>query len=472
MSQEHHSGLCVRVESGMFGWARLQPRNVTHHGRFPPPQHADRPRQSPVATAHPHTGGNRRSHWRDGRPGGRGGPRPSGGRRGADLDRLDVHLVEIDRHHEDPELLGRYDIGLGRFRHERVDWRYRHGVLVVHLIDDIDDGPDEKLLVGHGDIGSDVVISPVAVREPTLAMRSFRAIGTTATVVVQDPRQADEAARALAAELRTVDATCSRFRPDSELQSLHAEAGRTVVVSTLLFEALSVARHAAERTGGAVDPTVGNAIAALGYDADLDEVRARRTAPPKALGRVVGYQHVQLDARLGTVRIPRGVRLDLGSTATAWAADRAAARIACRIGAGALVSLGGDVAVAGPPPTGGWTVGIARASSTPPAEVDQVVAVRRGGLASSGTTTRTWTVGDRTVHHIIDPRNGDCVEPYWDVVSATGSSCVEANILTTAAIVWGERALDELPRFGQAVRLVRADGEVSVVNGWPLETAA
>ena len=308
--------------------------------------------------------------------------------------------------------------------------------------------------------------------EPTPTTRSFRAIGTTATVVVQDPARADEAAAVLAAELRTIDATCSRFRPDSELQLLHDHAGRTVAVSPLLFEALSVACGAAERTGGAVDPTVGNALAALGYDADLDEVRARPSAPPGALGRVVGYQHVQLDARHRTVRIPRGVRLDLGSTAKAWAADRAAARIARRLGAGALVSLGGDVAVAGPPPPGGWAIGIARASSTPPAEADQVVAIHHGGLASSGTTTRTWKVGDRPVHHIIDPRSGDCVEPYWDVVSATGDSCVDANVVTTAAIVWGARALDELPRFGQAARLVRSDGAVMSVNGWPLEQAA
>jgi thiamine biosynthesis lipoprotein len=101
-----------------------------------------------------------------------------------------------------------------------------------------------------------------------------------------------------------------------------------------------------------------------------------------------------------------------------------------------------------------------------------VVAIQRGGLASSGTTTRTWKAGDRVVHHIVDPRTGDCVEPYWDVVSATGSSCVEANIVTTAAIVWGERALDELPRFGQSVRLVRVDGKVFSVSGWPTEAAA
>ena len=106
-------------------------------------------------------------------------------------------------------------------------------------------------------------------------------------------------------------------------------------MSALLFEALSVACETAERTGGAVDPTIGNAIAALGYDADLAEVQARPPAPPQALGPVAGYQHVQLNQRHRTVRIPRGVRLDLGSSAKALAADRAAALIASRIGTGA-----------------------------------------------------------------------------------------------------------------------------------------
>ena len=71
-------------------------------------------------------------------------------------------------------------------------------------------------------------------------------------------------------ELDAIDLACSRFRPDSELQHLHEDAGRTVSVSPLLFDALAVAVDGAERSGGAVDPTVGNAIAALGYDADLD----------------------------------------------------------------------------------------------------------------------------------------------------------------------------------------------------------
>lgn len=305
-----------------------------------------------------------------------------------------------------------------------------------------------------------------------LTVRSFRAIGTTATVVVQDAGVADEAACLLAADLEAIDLACSRFRADSELQHVLAHSGSTVRVSPLLFEALRVAVEAAARTGGAVDPTIGNALAALGYDADFAEVRARPPAPPPALGSVAGYAHVHLDPVDRTVRIPRGIRLDLGATAKAWAADRSAARLARAVGDGVLVSLGGDVAVAGGAPPGGWAIGIARDSSAPAEAVDQVVAIARGGLASSATAVRAWKAGDRDVHHIVDPRTGDSATPYWVLVSATGPSCVEANMLTTAAVVWGREALDKLARFDQSVRLVRADGEVFSVNGWPLEQAA
>jgi thiamine biosynthesis lipoprotein len=307
-----------------------------------------------------------------------------------------------------------------------------------------------------------------------LTARQFRAIGTTVTVLVQDPGQADRAEAMLAAELDAIDRACSRFRADSELQMVHAHAGEKVRVSSLLFEAIEVACAVAEQTRGAVDPTVGNAIAALGYDRDLDEVLRHPTVnpvPPAALGPVAGYAHIHLDRSRRSVRIPRRVRLDLGSTAKALAADRAAARLADELGRGVLVSLGGDVAVAGPPPPGGWAVGIALDSSAPPDQVDQVVAIRSGGLASSSTAVRTWRAGDRQVHHIVNPRTGDCAEAYWKLVSAAGRSCVEANAVTTAAMVWGPEALDHLVPFAPAMRLVRHDGRIFTRQGWPAEEA-
>jgi FAD:protein FMN transferase len=305
-----------------------------------------------------------------------------------------------------------------------------------------------------------------------LVFRSVRAIGTVATVVVQDDRAAGLAERILRAKLDAIDRACSRFRSDSELQMVHAHAGRVVHVGSLLFEALEVAHSVAVRTHGAVDPTVGNAIGALGYDRDMGEMGWRPPVPPAALGRVAGYMHVDLDRAARTVRIPRGVRLDLGSSAKALVADQAASHIAHEVGSGVMVSIGGDVAVAGPPPAQGWAVGIAATSATPASEVDQVVAIRSGGLASSSPSVRSWMAGDRPVHHIIDPLTGDSAVPYWTLVSATGASCVDANALTTACVVWGEQALRHLPEYGQAVRLVRHDGLTLSRHGWPEEQAA
>ena len=307
---------------------------------------------------------------------------------------------------------------------------------------------------------------------PPFAERSFRGIGTTATVVVPGDLDADLAQSILQDEVAAIDLACSRFRSDSEIESLHRQAGRTVVVSRLLFDALEVALAVAERTRGAVDPTVGNAMSTLGYDRDFDEVDDRPFLPPSALGPVVGFGHVHLCARTREVRIPRGVRLDLGSSAKAFVADRSAARIADRLGAGVLVSIGGDVAVAGPAPELGWAIGIAVASSTAPDDVDQVVAIRHGGLASSSTAVRSWNVGAERVHHIIDPTTGHSSVPHWMLVSASGRSCVDANALSTAAIVWGSDALVRLGEFDQAVRLVRHDGEIFTLGGWPEDDAA
>jgi thiamine biosynthesis lipoprotein len=308
--------------------------------------------------------------------------------------------------------------------------------------------------------------SAVASPQSRLAARSFRALGTTATVVVPDSSNADVALHVLRDEVEAIDRACSRFRADSELAHLHAHAGRTIKVSSLLFEALDVAYSVAERTHGAVDPTVGHAMSALGYDRDFEDIEAR-PIDMADLGPAPGFRHLHLDRKRRAVRIPKGVRLDLGSSGKAFLADRAVGHVVDVLGSGALVSIGGDVAAAGEPPPEGWAIGIAVDSSAPAEEVDQVVAIHAGGLASSSTEIRTWQMGCDRVHHIVDPRSGSSATPYWRLVSAAGASCVDANALSTAAVVWGGRAVERLRPFGQAVRLLRHDGEVVTLGGWP-----
>lgn len=295
---------------------------------------------------------------------------------------------------------------------------------------------------------------------------AFSALGTTAVLLVTDGEALAEGERLLRAGLAEVDAAYSRFRDDSEIVRLGAYEGRAAPVSPLLAEALDAALRAAAATDGLVDPTVGQAMIDLGYDRDFALVPAdgAATHPVPDPRPAPGYWRVRLDPRTRQVVVPRGVRLDLGSTGKAYAADRAAARIAA-LGCGVLVSLGGDLATAGPPPEGGWLVGVGddhRAA----APGDPVVTIRSGALATSSVTRRAWRRGGRAVHHIVDPRTGDVPAPVWRTVTVAARSCVDANAAATAAIVRGDGADAWLDGAGLPARLVGHDGRVVTVGGW------
>jgi thiamine biosynthesis lipoprotein len=314
--------------------------------------------------------------------------------------------------------------------------------------------------------------------EPTI--RSMRAIGTTAVVAVTEPIAVDKAEMILRDELVAIDMACSRFRRDSELSALHRADGQCVQVSRLLFDAITVACEVAWRTDGAVDPTIGKAIEALGYDRDFEqldqldefnELDGHGPGPAETLQPAPGWWRIELDPRTRTVRLPVDTHIDLGSSAKALVADRSAQRIAQGVHTGVLVSIGGDVAVAGPAPEGGWAVGVAFDSSISVHEVDQVIAIESGGIASSSTAVRTWQRGGRRLHHIVDPATGDSVAPYWTLVSAWGDSCVDANAASTAAVVWAERAVPKLVELGQPARLVRHEGKVITIGGWPSDVS-
>ncbi len=313
----------------------------------------------------------------------------------------------------------------------------------------------------------------MSVTAPVPTARSMQAIGTTASVVLEDPVLADRALALLADDLVALDEACSRFRADSELRRLEQfGGGRPTEVSPLLFDALEAAVAAAERTAGIVDPTIGSALVELGYDRDF-EALAGRSAPSDVPPRPApGWWQLTLDPATRTVTVPAGIHVDLGSTGKAFAADRSAARIADELDCGVLVNLGGDVAVAGRAPVDGWGVGIATSCTTAPHDAPVVVALHEGGLASSGTTGRTWRRGDRRVHHIIDPWTGDVAPSTWTLVSVSAASCLDANSWSTAAVVWGPDAPGNLAAHDVRARLAGADGSVVSVGGWPADVPA
>ncbi len=285
--------------------------------------------------------------------------------------------------------------------------------------------------------------------------------GTTARIVLTRPARIAEARELVNAELAAIDRAASRFREDSEIQALRTAQGRPVRVSPILAELVAIALDAARSTGGRVDPTLGGALVALGYDRDLSVLpsdggwRVRPAPGPR-------WQQVTLSGL--ELSVPAGVLLDLGATGKAYAADRCARLVAEHCGTGVLVSLGGDIATAGEAPEGGWRILVRDG----PGEPDTTVAIRAGtALATSSTLGRRWRTNGQWLHHILDPRTCRPAPPMWRTVSVSAGTCVKANTASTAAIVRGATAPDWLHTLGVPARLVHANGRVQTLGGWP-----
>jgi FAD:protein FMN transferase len=304
-----------------------------------------------------------------------------------------------------------------------------------------------------------------------VASRSFGALGTTAQVCVSDPTALDTAVAVVEDELAAIDLACSRFRDDSELTALNHSGGRPFGASGLLVEALQVALRAAVATDGDVDPTVGRSMSALGWDCDFAVLVTRGERERFELVPAGGWESIRVDAERGLVVVPAGVEIDLGATAKALAADRSARGAAESTGAGVLVNLGGDLAVAGEAPADGWSVLVTDDHRTPADGPGQRISVSTGGLATSSTTVRRWRAGGSDHHHIVDPTSGRPAEEVWRTVSVAAASCVDANTASTAAIVRGRSAAQWLERSGLPARLVALDGSVAYTGGWPVEAA-
>jgi thiamine biosynthesis lipoprotein len=326
-----------------------------------------------------------------------------------------------------------------------------------------------------GGLADAVPWEQVTTGDDAVAVAERGALGTCARVVVWPPGNLVVACAATDVVLAALDRQASRFRPDSELSWLHAAGGGMFLLSDGLAEAVGVALAAARWTGGLTDPTVGNALLSLGYDRDFAAIdpdggrygaqpgRDLDGAPPGRPVPAPGWQLVRLDGPL--LRLPRGIRLDLGATAKGLGSDRAARAVMSATGyqGGVLVSLGGDIAVAGTPPRDGWPVTVAEE----PDQSGQLVRLAAGAVATSSVTVRWWRRGGAVLHHIVDPRTGRPADGPWRTATVAAATCADANAASTAVIVAGAAAEDWLAGAALPARLTGHDGRVRCLNGWP-----
>jgi thiamine biosynthesis lipoprotein len=300
-----------------------------------------------------------------------------------------------------------------------------------------------------------------ATQEPAAA--EFRALGSQIVVVTREPEQLDGVTTHARTVMETLEQTFSRFRADSELAYVESCAGQPTRCSPLFVELLQLALWAAASTDGWFDPTVRDALEAAGYDRDFAAVLTDGPAPARPALPAGRWRAIRVDAERGLVTLPPATRLDFGGIGKSFAVDRVVRSLPAGFG-GALISAGGDLAVAGPPPEGGWLCEIAVGAETP---TEQVVALRAGALATSGIGRRRWQRGGQELHHLIDPQTGQPGVSPWLIVSVAAGNCVAAEVAAKVGWLRGYAGPGWVAAQGLAARFQARDGRVVTVGGWP-----
>ncbi|HEV8452663.1 MAG TPA: FAD:protein FMN transferase [Gaiellales bacterium] len=236
----------------------------------------------------------------------------------------------------------------------------------------------------------------------------------------------------------------SRFIDGSELNAVNAGAGRATRISREFADMLALSLWAAHQTGGAVDPTIGSALRAAGYDRDFEDGLDRPDPPAPAVAGC--WQRIEVRDHL--LRVPARVELDLNGVVKSQAVDDA---LACLAGEG-WISAGGDVAARGAVdvelPGGG------------------AVRLESGGLATSGCGRRTWSRAGTAQHHLIDPATGRPSQTRWQQVTVSGATCLDADVAAKAAFLLGDEGPDWLDERGLPGRFLCAGDQVVPNNSW------
>lgn len=266
-----------------------------------------------------------------------------------------------------------------------------------------------------------------------ITRRTLPVMGTLAEVAVvhADERWAARAIDAALDELRTVDATMSRFRADSDIGRVNAHAARgAVAIGAGTAIVVDEALRWAAATSGRFDP-------ALARVSELWDDGARRSAPPLAEARRYARRGLYRSIERGTsggrhvvVFHDADAALDLGAIAKGFAVDRAVGALRDWGITSALVNAGGDLYALGRAADGEpWRIGVRDPNG------DGVIAtldVSDEAVATSGDYERVYTVAGRRFHHLLDPATGEPRVCPTRSLTIAGPRCIDADAGATA----------------------------------------
>ncbi len=296
----------------------------------------------------------------------------------------------------------------------------------------------------------------------SLTAAKFEIWGLTGSITTESAEHFEFANERLWFWIGEIDRACNRFKDDSEIQRLNTSNGKECKVSATFEVALDAAIRSSEMTGGLCDPTVLSALLHLGYNRDFDELVDNQHTSDQTPVPSPGISAIKIDKDGHKVSLNNCI-IDFGASAKALTADLVANDV-MKFG-GVAVEIGGDVALRGIDPRNPWTIGISDSLTINGTEPS--VAMSSGGIATSSLRARSWKVNGETANHIIDPRTGSYARGPYATASVSAPDCVTANAFATAALLWGEDAGYHIAQSGLSARLVRNNGVVEFIGGWP-----
>ena len=299
----------------------------------------------------------------------------------------------------------------------------------------------------------------------------FRAMGSPCELALYggSRRVLEEARDVACREIARLETKYSRYRDDSLASRINRSAGSAcgVEVDDETAALLDFAATAWSESGGRFDPTSGVLRRAWDF-------RSGRVPAPEriqAVRRLVGWSKLRWERPRLTLPIV-GMELDFGGFVKEYAADRVAERLREQGLAHGLVDLGGDMAIVGPHPDDTpWLIGVRDPRS--PSDAIARIAVRSGGLATSGDYERCMVVDGVRYAHLLDPRTGESFRSGPACISVRAPHCLVAGVTATMAMLHEEGPAEAflaelgLPHLG-ITQAGRVFGETRLVEAGPL----
>lgn len=292
----------------------------------------------------------------------------------------------------------------------------------------------------------------------------FRAMNTT-IMLAAEGEQAIEGMQATKAFIDDCEQRFSRFLPASEVTEMNRFAGEWLQVSDELMEMLQLSQKYHEETHGIFDPAILVDLKQAGYDRSMDEIRAKGGAVPVSTSLRTfrsSYTEVELDPASMSVRLPRGMEIDLGGIAKGWIV-RQAAFLLHRYSEICGVSAGGDILFIGSPADGmDWDVYL-----EDPRDPSQMLAqlhIPAGAVATSSIMKRTWRQAGKSQHHLIDPRTGSPAKTDWLSVTVICPDVIAADVFAKTILIGGRDVAEKIIETNPDLIYIAVDPQGNLVG--------